>query len=256
MVYDEIVVIFNTMAETGEHPSEIKTGVLIPLPKPGKAKGPVENLRPITLLSVLRKILAISLIDRIGEKIDACIPLSQAAYRGGRSTTEQVFTIKIMAEKAVTSSKYSATLLMMDMSKAFDFIHRSTIMEDLRSILLPEELHLIKIMIEDVKLAVRVGRDIGEAFTTNIGTPQGDCISPILFTLYLANALREDVDNRKPKPTEMTDHNYSTTEKSRPPLVPDELIDHSYTIQRDIGTLIELQYADAYAGLEGDVSTE
>ena len=107
------------MADTGQHPSEIKIGVLIPLPKPGKRKGPVENLRPIILLSVLRKILAICLIGRIGDKIDAHIPNSQAAYRGGRSTTEQVFTIRIMAEKAITSSNYSAMLLMMDMSKAF-----------------------------------------------------------------------------------------------------------------------------------------
>ena len=57
-MYEEIADIFNIMAETGEYPREIKTGVLVPLQKPGKPKGPVENLRPIILLSVLRKDLS------------------------------------------------------------------------------------------------------------------------------------------------------------------------------------------------------
>ena len=43
----------------------LKLGLLNPLQKPNKAKGPAENLRPIILLSVLRKTLAITMINRI-----------------------------------------------------------------------------------------------------------------------------------------------------------------------------------------------
>ena len=153
------------------------------------AKNQSECLMHIILLSVLRKILPICMLERINDKIDDNIPNSQAAYRGGRSATELVFTIKLMAEK-ITSSNYTVMLLMMDMCKAFDFIYRAFILEDLRSILLPEELHMIKLMIDDVKLAVKIGNEMGHPFNTNIGTPQGDCIHSILFTLYLANALR------------------------------------------------------------------
>lgn len=85
------------MAWTGEHPIEVKQGIIVHLQKPGKKKVPAGNLRPIILLSILQKILAICLIRFIGEKIDAHIPSSQAAYKGGRSATEQVFAIKIMA---------------------------------------------------------------------------------------------------------------------------------------------------------------
>ena len=72
------------------------------------------------------------MLERINNKIDDNIPNSQAAYRGGRSTTKQMFTIKLMAEKAITSSNYTVMLLMMDMSKACDSIHRAFISEDLK----------------------------------------------------------------------------------------------------------------------------
>lgn len=75
------------------------------LQKPGKPKGPTENLRPIILLSVLRKILAVCLMKRIGERLDNEIPQSQAAYRKGRSTTEHVFGTKLITERTLTSKE-------------------------------------------------------------------------------------------------------------------------------------------------------
>ena len=71
--YRHIVNILNSTAETGIYPEELKSGLLTPLQKPGKEKGPPENLRPVILLSTLRKILAICVIRRIRSKIDANI---------------------------------------------------------------------------------------------------------------------------------------------------------------------------------------
>lgn len=59
--------------------------------KPAKPKEPVEYLRPITLLSMLRKILAICFNKLIIPKIDIEIPHSQETHRKGRSTTENIF---------------------------------------------------------------------------------------------------------------------------------------------------------------------
>ena len=71
------------------------------------------------------------------------IPLSQAAYQKGRSTTEQVFTIKILAEKAIASESFDIFLLFLDMSKAFDTVNRSKLMEILKNILTPSKLHMM-----------------------------------------------------------------------------------------------------------------
>ena len=192
-VHNEIAEQLNEIKKTGEAPREITLGILTPLAKPGKKQGPCENLRPIILLSILRKIISICLIRRIGERVQSKIPKSQSAYQKGRSTTEQVFVFRTMAEKAIASNNYHTHLLMMDMSKAFDTVNRSTLMKDLVLILEPDELHLIiKILVTEVQLVVKCGKTLGKCFQTNTGVPQGDCLSPILFILYFANALQEE----------------------------------------------------------------
>ena len=65
IVYQQITDIFNQIAITGNIPYEVIEGVLVPLPKPGKPQGPLANVRPIILLSILRKILEIYMIKRI-----------------------------------------------------------------------------------------------------------------------------------------------------------------------------------------------
>ena len=91
-IHRHIVNIFNETAKTGVFPRELKEGILIPLQKPGKEKGKVESLRPVILVNIIRKVLAIIMMKRIIDRIDAHIPISQVAYRAGRGTTEHVFT--------------------------------------------------------------------------------------------------------------------------------------------------------------------
>jgi len=190
-INQHIANLLNNVALTGEYPKELKIGLLTPLAKPGKIKGPPQNLRPVILLSLLRKILAICIIRRIDKRLkELAIPPSQAAYSTGRSTTELVFTFKILAEKAVTNDGYGIHFLLLDMSKAFDTIQRGTLLEDLKAFLEPDELHLIKLLLENVQLAVKIKNEIGKLFKTNIGSPQGDAASALFFILYLAVTLK------------------------------------------------------------------
>ncbi|MCP3927643.1 MAG: hypothetical protein GY705_00905, partial [Bacteroidetes bacterium] len=181
IVHCTIAEILNAAAKTGEHPDELNTGLLNPLQKAGKKCGPCENLRPIILLSILRKILAICLLDRFLSRILRQLPSSQAAYQMNRSRTEQIFTFKLLIEKALTSQDYDLYILLTDMSKAFDMVKRDILFEDLKEFLEPDELHIMKLLIENVKYKIKVGKTIGEAFDTTLGIAQGDCLSAILF---------------------------------------------------------------------------
>ena len=225
LITEKIAEILNECAETGKHPEEIITGLLIPLQKPGKEKGPPANLRPIVLLSILRKIVAICLIERIYTRLRSSIPSSQAAYSKGRSTTELVFTMKTIVEKAISSKDLEANILMLDMSKAFDTIQRGTLIEDLSKILDSDELHLVTLLLREVKLIVQLNNTQGEPFTTNMGSPQGDCASALFFIYYLAETIKDDNQYNEIIP-------------------PIQLLDHDYATPTLMGMIIDQQYAD------------
>ena len=195
-IHQEIANILNKVAETGESVIELFLGLLRPLQKPGKSKGPTENLRPIILLSVLRKILTICLIQRTWERLKNHIPPDQAAYQPGRGTTEQVFAIKILAEKAIISQDYQIHLLLLDMSKAFDTVNRKMLLEELQEVLDLDEMYLISVLTNRPKIKVKIGNSLGEAFDTLVGIMQGDVLSAILFIFYLAKYLKHPIKTR------------------------------------------------------------
>ena len=240
----EIAEILNDIAETGKYPNEITEGVITALQKPGKSKGPVENLRPITLLSMLRKILAICIRERIIERIDREIPPSQAAYRSGRSTTEHVFATKIMAERSITSTNQNMHLLMLDMSKAFDTVNRSILLKDLSKIIENDELHLISIML-NTKLRVRCRTSISEIFQTNTGVPQGDSLSANQFTFYLAKALQ--IENKT-----QNDHDYTSYNTQTRKIIS---LDHNYSKQQNNSINIDQEYADDISVITTNINT-
>ena len=60
--------------------------------------------------------------------------------------------MKLLAEKAITSSGYKMYILLLDMSTAFDTVNRNQLFETLEDILLPDEIHLLHILTNDVKL--------------------------------------------------------------------------------------------------------
>ena len=67
---------------------DIGKGVLILVQKPGKPTGPLTSLRPIVLLSVLRKTLSLIVLSRIAPKVDEYLSSSQSGFRRGRSTAD------------------------------------------------------------------------------------------------------------------------------------------------------------------------
>ena len=195
-ILQQISEIFNTITNTEEELRELVVGLLRPLQKPGKKKGPAENLRPIILLSVLRKILTIAMLDRLWDRLKGKLPLKQSAYQPGRGTTEQVHAVKLLAEKAIISNDYKIHLLLLDMSKAFDTVDRNKLFEHLEEILHDDELYILHRLTNNPQLAVKIGNTTGKHFTTTLGIMQGDCLSAILFIFYLAMCLRQPIHTK------------------------------------------------------------
>ena len=149
-----------------------------------------------------------------------------------------MFAIKILAEKAITSSTYNIYLLLLDMSKAFDTVCRNKILTDLQEVLEPDEIHMMALLlISDVVLTVKVGKELGEQFKTEVGISQSDCLSAVLFVFYLTKSLTPN--------TECIEHDYASVEHCGN-ILPEECKDHDYFRKTETKNYFEInpKYAD------------
>ena len=77
------------------------------------------------------------------------------------------------------------------MSSAFDTIDRHLLLKILQGIISEDEHRIIQYLLSNTTLSIKLrGSPQPEEFTSNIGTPQGDSLSPVLFIVYLEHALR------------------------------------------------------------------
>ena len=74
-------------------------------------------------------------------------------------------------------------------------------MHKLAKVLDPNELHIINVL-TNTQLKIRCGNEKSDAFETDTGVPQDDCVSANLFTFYPAKALDTN---------EHDDHDYCST---------------------------------------------
>ena len=170
---------------------EINNGILLSLQKPGKEVGPLKNLRPVTLLNTIRKVLSIITLNRIREKSEKYISHNQSGFRPNRSTADVAWTHKWLAAK-VQKEHIEIFITGIDFSSAFDTISRSKLLKIVEEFLEEDEIRMIRYLLSNTNIKPRINRaSIETKFETNIGTPQGDSISPVLFTIYLEKALRE-----------------------------------------------------------------
>jgi len=204
-----------TTAISEDKPMSIGHGALIPLQKPGKVRGPPANLRPIVLLTVLRKVLSLVTLIRIRPAVNQYLSPNQSGFRSKRSTSDVVWSYRWLAARC-QKFKESFHVLGIDMSKAFDTISRQRLLDVLTTFLAADEVSMISYLLRHTTLEVRLPGFKGEVFNTNRGTPQGDSLSPVLFVVYLEAALQDvrlilsprpqlDLDLALPSDTEYAD---------------------------------------------------
>ena len=206
---EHLAKIYNTIFEKHEGIQEIGEGVLIVLNKLNGKPPDVTNSRPITLLNMIRKIFSNVVLFRIQDIIESFVSPSQSAFRSKRGTADVIWSYRwIMA----TTQKYITEMNIMgiDLSKAFDCINRTKLMEILQELLKekPSELRMIRYLMSNTNLVPRVQGRYGDKFTTTLGIPQGDGLSPALFIIYLQAAInhhRQKQNEADPQLVEATE---------------------------------------------------
>ena len=135
---DWLTRVFQVAWDSGEVPVDWQTGVIVPIFKKGD-KTECHNYRGITLLSLPGKLYAKVLESKVRRIVEPRMAEEQCGFRPGRSTTDQVFTLHQVQEKAWEYAK-QVFLAFVDLEKAYDRVSRNKMWEFLRKYGVEEEL--------------------------------------------------------------------------------------------------------------------
>ena len=94
-VLEVVAKVLNRALEDQEQLQDLHEGVIVAIQKPGRPKHPA-NQRPISLLTTIRKIVAKIILRRYEKRLDEEIGENQTAYTSQRSTTDNVFAMKMI----------------------------------------------------------------------------------------------------------------------------------------------------------------
>ena len=189
VIYDIYAQAINESFTTQQYIPSIGEGFLTPLQKPGKSKGPCTSLRPLTLLNGSRKVLSLTTLKRIEQRIDDYTMTWQGGYKHGRSYSDIVWAQRMMVS-IVMRKRWTFSKLGIDMSRAFDTVKRSTIIDLLYDAgCCSDDVRLVQYLLTNTRLKIKVKKSLSEEFESLLGAFQGDSLSGKIFTLVFAAAL-------------------------------------------------------------------
>ena len=136
---DDILLDFaNGLLNNGEKPDQWSEIDLIPVPKSGDLSD-TSNYRGISLAAIAAKLTNKMILNRVQPEIDPKLRSNQNGFRPGRSTTAHLLALRRLIE-GVKSHNKKAIILYVDFKKAFDSIHRPTMMKILKAYNIPPKL--------------------------------------------------------------------------------------------------------------------
>ncbi|VVC44605.1 Reverse transcriptase domain [Cinara cedri] len=120
------------------------------------------NYRGIALLNVTYKIHAYCLLDRIKPIAEEIIGDYQGGFRPNRSTTDQIFVIRQTLQKMWEFNK-DVYILFVDFKKAYDSIHRASLINILREFKFPKTLvNLVEASLNGAKIKVNLANTLSQ----------------------------------------------------------------------------------------------
>ena len=129
---------------------------------------------------------------------------NQNGFRRNRSTTSQILTIRRILE-GVRAKNLQATILFVDITKAFDSIHRGEVEQILLAYGIPKEtVAAIMILYRNTKVKACSPDGDTDYFDIVVGVLQGDTLAPYLFIICLDYVLRTSIDKIKENGFELT----------------------------------------------------
>ena len=195
IVCQPIALLFNKSMEAGKLPNDWKQAHVSPIYKKG-AKSHAENYRPVSLTSIICKIMEKLVKKSVMNHIldTGTLSTKQYGFINGRSTTTQLLKyfdecIDNVINGDVVDSIY------LDYAKAFDTVPHRRLIDKIDSYGIKGKVKAwIKDFLSNRSQIVKVNGAESKSVPVISGIPQGSVLGPILFVLYI-NDLPDNINS-------------------------------------------------------------
>ena len=179
--------LFNMSLGSSKVPQNWRRAKIVPLLKRGKDAAAIGSYRPVSLTSVLGKLMERVLSRRLRFSLESRGILSeyQAGFRSGRSVEDQL--IRLSQDISDGFEKRERTVLtLFDYAKAYDKVWRDGLLFKLAQLGISKRMFdWIRSWLCDRKGRVVVNGVEGRDRLFRQGVPQGAVLSPLLFLVYI-----------------------------------------------------------------------
>lgn len=190
-----ISTLINKIVESEVWPEKLKIQVIRPIFKKG-VKTDLDNYRPISLLSVIDKVIEKYFNNKIRNFLEKhnVITKKQFGFQKKHSTTDVLKIVNDVVSSALDQGKFVGTILI-DLQKAFDTVDHDILLKKCERIGLRGKIHnILKNYLSHRKACTRINNSCSNFCDVSCGVPQGSILGPLLFIIYV-NDIVDIVEN-------------------------------------------------------------
>lgn len=186
LISDPISSIFNSSIAQGFLPNVWKSADVLAIPKIPKPKSVDEDLRPISLTSVLSKILERFVFRWLSHYVWPHIDHYQYGNIKNSSTTHALIHLIHHWLAALETPGNTIRSCMIDFSKAFDRVDHNILLAKLSNFNVPNILmNWCANFLEHRHFRVKMGKLKSDWKEINAGVPQGTILAPLFFLIMI-----------------------------------------------------------------------